>query len=1704
MQHYFFYWLRLVLTLVAAAVAFAPTAVAQHRAALAPSPSRPVGEVLNPNGTLRAGAAGSFDATGYQLRTDSATGQPAFRVAGTGDNRWRDGFGLPGTNGIVYATAVAANGDLYVGGTFTIAGTAQVNNIAKWNGTTWSALGAGVNGRVSALAVSGTNLFVGGEFTTAGGAPANRIARWDGTAWTALGAGVGGAVNALAVSGADLYVGGAFTTAGGAPANRVARWNGTAWSALGTGVNGLVKAIAVSGANVYVGGDFTTAGGQPAIGLAKWDGTTWSIIGTPLSPFSTVNAIAVMGADVYVAGDIYIDNGIFDGGYRNIAKWDGTAWSGLGQGTRFEASILGLAVAGTDLYAVGNFVQALDTANRTAIAHRVAKWNGTRWTTLGGGVQRQTGFSAPVWGVAVSGSSVYVVGDFVASENGVKGNRVARWNGTAWSTVGIGLNGTVRAIAVSGTDVYVGGFFSSIGNCIAKWNGTAWSTLGNGLTGGNPAQSIEATVTSLAISGTNLYAAGTFTIAGGVPANNIARWNGTTWSALGTGTLSPLGFIVAVAASGPDVYVGGQFTQIGGVPATNVARWNGTTWSALGTGVNDFVRAVTISGTNVYFGGEFTTAGGVPAGRIAKWNGTTWSALGAGLPPGGVVWSLATAANGDLYAAGFMYDIGTTIAPGVAKWDGTTWSSLGGSLNNPLDLPQISAIAVAGSNVYGTGNFVTAGGTATNRIARWNGTAWEALGTGLGAGPNGSDQIYGLAVSGTDVYAGGDFTRIGDGSKVTAYFAKYDAAAPLTSSNITSFTPRGGEVGTVVTVTGTNFTEATSAGVIVTGTFRAGTNFTINSPTQLTFTVPTTARLGAGFVAVNLPSGQAIGPNGFAVTPAPPTTTGAARCGPGEVALTAAAPLTFGSFLWYTVPTGGTPIAAAVSNRYVTPSLTATTTYYVAAVTSPQSGAVESFIRTPVTATINSLPAAAVAPPQTRCAAGTLVLTASGAPVGGQYRWYSAVTPKGGVVVPGATQATYTTPVITANTTYYVSLITSDGCESASLTAIPITIDAAPAVPALAATPATAPAGTPFPMNITPVVPGVVYTWSATNATLDRTTGTTVIVTPTAAGPATVSVVASTVSGCASAATVRTFTVTAGPPTAPTTTSAARCGAGTVSLAAAGAPAGGSYRWYTGATGGTAIAGATGATYTTSSLSATTTYYVSTVDGNGLESLTRTAVTATVNAVPLVTVTASGPLAFCPGGAVTLTASGSVGATYEWQLNGTALAGATASTYAATAAGAYTVAVTEGGCTGVSAAQSVTINAAPALPALAPTAATVPATISFPMTITPAVPGVSYTWSATNATLNVTTGPSVIVTPTAVGLATVSVVALGANGCISADTVRTFTVTAGPPTAPITTGAARCGTGTVDLTAAGAPAGGSYKWYTGATGGTAIAGATGATYTTSSLSATTTYYVSTVDGNGLESLTRTAVTATINTLPQVTVTASGPLAFCPGGAVTLTASGSVGATYEWQLNGTALAGATAPTYVAITAGAYTVAVTEGSCTGVSTVQTVIINAVPATPTITQTPLPGGLVSLTSSALAGNQWYLNGVLIVGATGTTYTVTSSAQSGNYTVVATNAGCNSPPSVAVNVQLLSSAAELAQVPFSLYPNPAQQHVTIVWPTRQAAAVVELLDATGRVVRRALAPANQAEIQLPLQELPGGLYLVRCGALTRRLVVE
>ncbi len=373
-----------------------------------------------------------------------------------------------------------------------------------------------------------------------------------------------------------------------------------------------------------------------------------------------------------------------------------------------------------NLYIGGYF-----TAVGDVVANYIAKWNGTNWSALG------SGMNGGVGALAVSGSNVYAAGYFTTA-GGSAANYIAKWDGSSWSALGSGLVGSpggyieVSALAVSASDLYAGGTFTTAGgsaaNYIAKWDGSAWSALGSGISLPPDYPFYGGGVYALAVSGSNVYAGGSFTNAGGRAANNIARWDGSSWTALGSGTDR---IVYALAVSGSDVYAGGYFTNAGGSAANNIAKWDGSSWTALGSGISGGVNALALSGTDLYAGGGFTVAGGSAANSIAKWDGSTWTALGSGMGLNSSVYALAVSRS-DLYAGGFFTVAGGSTANSIAKWDGSSWTALGSGMNG-----SVLALAVSGSDLYAGGYFTTAGGAATN-IAKWDGSNWSALGSGMG------------------------------------------------------------------------------------------------------------------------------------------------------------------------------------------------------------------------------------------------------------------------------------------------------------------------------------------------------------------------------------------------------------------------------------------------------------------------------------------------------------------------------------------------------------------------------------------------------------------------------------------------------------------------------------------------------------------------------------------------------------------------------------------------------------------------------------------------------------------------------------------------------------------------------------------------------------------------------------------------------------
>lgn len=591
-------------------------------------------------------------------------------------------------------------------------------------------------------------------------------------------------------------------------------------------------------------------------------------------------------------------------------------------------------------------------------------------------------------------------------------------------------------------------------------------------------------------------------------------------------------------------------------------------------------------------------------------------------------------------------------------------------------------------------------------------------------------------------------------------------------------------------------------------------------------------------------------------TPSTPTATnGGAVCAGTPLQLTTAS-VSGAAYTW-TGPNGF--VSSAQSPSVPTTSTAESGTYSLTITVNGCTSAVSS-----TTATVNALPV--IGGTLSTCVGSISILTGSGTA--------DATTPwsSSNIAVASVSNLGVMTGVSAGSAT--ITYRNNNGCQQTAV----ISVNAKPLISGisnLCAGSTTSLTGSGTPDAITP--------WTSSNSAI-ATVGATGLVTGLVAGPATITYTDD--KGCQQTASV----VVNGLPTATITASGPTvfCAGGSVNLTASG---GLSYNWSTGA--GTSLI----------SVANSGTFTVTATDGNGCKG-TSAATVVTVNALPTVTITASGATSFCAGGSVGLTAS--TGAAYVWST------GATTQSITVNSTSSPTVSVTDiNGCTNLSAAINVTVNALPTatVSTSGPTSFCVGGSVSLT-----ASAGAGYLWStgATTQTISVT------------GSGTPSVRVTGANGCNA--TSAPVTVTVNPlPIATINNGNAVsfCAGGTTDLTAS---AGSSYLWSTGATTRTISVGTAGARS------------VTVTDANGCSAVS--AVTnVTVNALPLATISTVGATTFCAGGSVSLTASAA--ATYLWST------GATSRTISMNTSGNPTVTVTDiNGCSATSAPVAITVNPLP--------------------------------------------------------------------------------------------------------------------------------------------------------------
>jgi len=346
-----------------------------------------------------------------------------FLTVGVHAQAWSELGGLNdlSANNVIFAVCSDHSGNIYAAGFFNNGSGCYV---AKYNGTYWSDLGSlNANDIINSLCSDDSgNVYAAGYFTNSSGK--YYVAKYNGRSWSEL-----GGTNALNADSdiasictdkyGNVYAAGNFSNASGR--KYVAKYDGTAWTELG-GPNSLVlnffpfnfnsifTICSDPSGNIYAAGNFNDSLGYGYV--SKYDGSSWSELGglNGLNANSYIYSVCSdMSGNIYAAGDFTAGTGSL-GGKPYVAKYNGTAWSELGDSSIFSAGadILTLCSdASGNIYASGDFINSSGK-------QYVAKYNGTDWSELGG----LNALAANNTIMSICGDpsrNIYAAGDFIDS-----------------------------------------------------------------------------------------------------------------------------------------------------------------------------------------------------------------------------------------------------------------------------------------------------------------------------------------------------------------------------------------------------------------------------------------------------------------------------------------------------------------------------------------------------------------------------------------------------------------------------------------------------------------------------------------------------------------------------------------------------------------------------------------------------------------------------------------------------------------------------------------------------------------------------------------------------------------------------------------------------------------------------------------------------------------------------------------------------------------------------------------------------------------------------------------------------------------------------------------------------------------------------------------------------------------------------------------
>jgi hypothetical protein len=1084
-------------------------------------------------------------------------------------------------------------------------------------------------------------------------------------------------------------------------------------------------------------------------------------------------------------------------------------------------------------------------------------------------------------------------------------------------------------------------------------------------------------------------------------------------------------------------------------------------------------------------------APGAVSGPASVCQGTTGAVYSvAAIPTAtGYVWSLPTGAtitagsNTNSITVSFSY---VATSGNVSVYGTNSYGNGPASANyavtvHPVPVPTITGLVTVCAGTTGVVYTTEAGMT---------GYTWTIAGGTItaGAGTNAVTVTWNT-VGAQSVSVNYTNANSCSAAAPTAYPVTVNALpVPTITGNISVCAGTTGVVYT--TQTGmTGYTWTVSAGGAITA--GAGTNaITVTWNTAGAQTV-TVNYANANLCTAAAPASYAVTVNALPV----PTITGTASLCAGTTGVTYTTQTGMTGYTW-TVSAGGTITAGAGTNvitvTWNTVGAQNVTVNYTNAnlctAVTPASYAV----------TVNALPVPTITGPASVCVNTTGSVYSTQAGMTG-YAWTVSA---GGTITAGATTNTITVTWSTVGAkTVTVNYTNGSGCTAVTPASYAVTINALP-VPTITGTNSVCTGTTGVVYTTQTGMTGYVWTISA-GGTITAGAGTNAItVTWNTAGAQNVAVNYVNGSGCTAAAPVSyPVTVNARPAVSITGPAAVCAGiAGSVYTTQAGMTA---YTWTVSA-GGTITAGATtNAITVTWNTAGAQTVGVNYTNASGCSAVTPASYAVTVNAVPVPTI--AGPASVClnSAGNIYSTQAGMTGYTWTVSAGGTITAGATtnAITVTWTTVGAKTVTVNytnAGGCAAAApASYAVTVNAG-ASPTITGTASLCANSGYYNYTTEAGMTAYIWTVSAGGTITSGAATNQIQVNWTVAGNQTVSVNYTPTTGCpAAAPTVLPVTVNGLPGAAGTITGTPTVcgGTNGVSYSTTTIANTQTYVWLLPA--GATIASGAGTTNITvnfagNASSGAITVYGNNLCGNGSSS---PAYNVTVNPLPANAGTITGPASVCAGSTgVTYTVAAIANASsYVWTVpTGVTITSVTNTNTITVSFGAsastgnFSVYGTNSCGNGAaSPAYTVTVNPIPPTPVIT---INGEVLS--SNVATGNQWYLNGVAIPGATGQNYTA---VDGGDYYCIVTLNGCSSGESNHIWVSLIGISENEAKY-YQVYPVPNKGQFTVSVTGAEAGVYnIRIINAIGQTVYETNEESNGTfKEQIDLKSAPNGMYNV------------